>query len=302
LDKGFDGQHFINGLASHLRDLLVCKDEATLKLLEVGASVREKYKEQSKKTELPLLFRALEICNKTDLSYKASQNKRLLVELGLIQITQMRMQLATAAPTLMQAPTQVQSITTQQSQSTNTPRVSQSASPTQPQSNTPTANATETPAATSGQRTMSISLKNVGQKQESTNDGQVTESAVPQQIGNKEFTPAQVLLVWQEFAQVHLDSPRMRAIFDTNKPQILENNVLQLNTTNTIQQKAFFDILEKLQHFFCQKLDNALIKFSITLSEETAERKVFTNSDKFKFLDEKNANLSKLKGKFNLDF
>lgn len=88
LDHGFDGHHFINGLSSHFRDLLVSKDKVTHKLLEVGGEIQEKYKVQSASCEQDFLLRALEITNECDLSYKASQNKRLLVELSLIKIAQ----------------------------------------------------------------------------------------------------------------------------------------------------------------------------------------------------------------------
>ena len=89
LNKGFDGSHFITGLSSHLRDLLVAKDAVTLPLLEVGASIRQRYQEQAQKCPLPFLYRAMKLCNECDLNYRVSKNKRLLVELTLIQVAQL---------------------------------------------------------------------------------------------------------------------------------------------------------------------------------------------------------------------
>lgn len=89
LNKGFDASHFVTGLSSHFRDLLVSKDPATLSLLEVGASIRERYQAQAQKCPLPFLYRAMKLCNDCDLNYRASKNKRLLVELTLIQIAQL---------------------------------------------------------------------------------------------------------------------------------------------------------------------------------------------------------------------
>ena len=89
LNKGFDGSHFITGLSSHCRDLLVSKDAATLPLLEVGASIRQRYQEQAQKCPLQFLYRAMKLCNDCDLNYRASKNKRLLVELTLIQVAQL---------------------------------------------------------------------------------------------------------------------------------------------------------------------------------------------------------------------
>ncbi len=86
LAKGFDGHHFVMGLASHFRDLLVCKTPETIELLEVGEQVKQMYLEQSKKTSHSFLIEAIEIANSCDLKYKTSRNQRLLVELCLMQL------------------------------------------------------------------------------------------------------------------------------------------------------------------------------------------------------------------------
>ncbi len=89
LNAGFDGHHFINGLSSHFRDLLVCKDPVTIQLLEVGGEIQVQYKSQAAACESDFLVGALGITNECDLQYKTSQNKRLLVELALIRIAQL---------------------------------------------------------------------------------------------------------------------------------------------------------------------------------------------------------------------
>ncbi len=89
LDHGFDGHHFITGLSSHLRDVMVCKDPVTIQLLEVGGEIREKYKVQSARCDKDFLIGGLQIASECDLQYKASQNKRLLVELVIIKIAQL---------------------------------------------------------------------------------------------------------------------------------------------------------------------------------------------------------------------
>ncbi|HLW33525.1 MAG TPA: DNA polymerase III subunit gamma/tau [Aequorivita sp.] len=86
LSKGFDGHHFIMGLASHFRDLLVSKNQETIELLEVGEHVKTMYYEQSQKTSSQFLVDGIELANNCDLRYKTSQNQRLLVELCLMQI------------------------------------------------------------------------------------------------------------------------------------------------------------------------------------------------------------------------
>lgn len=86
LSKGFDGHHFIVGLASHFRDLLVCKDQSTIKLLDSGESVKARYAEQAQKVPHNFLLKGIELLNQADLNYKGSKNQRLLVELALMQL------------------------------------------------------------------------------------------------------------------------------------------------------------------------------------------------------------------------
>ena len=92
LEKGFEGSHFVSGLASHLRDLLVSHDAVTLPLLEVSDSIRARYQEQAQRCAPKFLYRALKLCNDCDLNYRASQNKRLLVEITLIQLSQLTLE------------------------------------------------------------------------------------------------------------------------------------------------------------------------------------------------------------------
>jgi DNA polymerase-3 subunit gamma/tau len=86
LARGFDARNFINGYAAHLRDLMVCKDPATVQLMEVGAGFREKYLSQAKSLSLPFLYDGLEICNQADIQFRASRNQRLTIELALVRL------------------------------------------------------------------------------------------------------------------------------------------------------------------------------------------------------------------------
>ena len=87
LSKGFDGHHFISGLASHFRDLMVTKTPSTLSLLEVGEQAQQLYKIQSQKAPQDFLLKAIDLANDCDLKYKVSQNQRLLIELCLMQLS-----------------------------------------------------------------------------------------------------------------------------------------------------------------------------------------------------------------------
>ncbi|MCL3780903.1 DNA polymerase III subunit gamma/tau [Prolixibacteraceae bacterium JC049] len=89
INSGFDAHHFVTGLSNHFRDLLVCKDAVTLQLLEVGGDIKERYKKQAVTTDNWFLIEALQLANECDNQYKASLNKRLLVELALIKMAQL---------------------------------------------------------------------------------------------------------------------------------------------------------------------------------------------------------------------
>ena len=84
--QGFEGNHFIAGLASHFRDLMVCKNQATINLIDVGEETQKKYAEQSARATVPFLMEAIRIANDCDLSYRNSKNQRLLVEIALMQL------------------------------------------------------------------------------------------------------------------------------------------------------------------------------------------------------------------------
>lgn len=86
LNIGFDAHHFIIGLASHFRDILVAKDKQTIALLEVGDAAQKKYLKQAESATLAFLLEAIDIANTCDLNFKTSKNQRLLIELALMQM------------------------------------------------------------------------------------------------------------------------------------------------------------------------------------------------------------------------
>ena len=88
LNEGFDGHNFIIGLGGHFRDLLVCRDPETMVLLETGATISQRYKEQSEQCDPEFLYKSLDICGVTDIYYKSSRNQKLHVELALIKLCQ----------------------------------------------------------------------------------------------------------------------------------------------------------------------------------------------------------------------
>jgi DNA polymerase-3 subunit gamma/tau len=92
IDNGFDGQHFIIGMGKHLRSLLVAKDPATISLMEVSTSLAERYSEQAEQCSPGFLLQALSINNNCDINYRNSNNKRLHLEIALMQICALQQQ------------------------------------------------------------------------------------------------------------------------------------------------------------------------------------------------------------------
>ncbi len=106
ISKGFEPQHFINGLGNHLRSLMVCKDPITVQLLEVSEQLRQRYLTQSQACPMPFLIRALEINNKCDIDYRAANNKRLHLEIALLKMCALCSQ-ALNMPTAQAQPVQM---------------------------------------------------------------------------------------------------------------------------------------------------------------------------------------------------
>ena len=128
LNRGFEGQYIISGIASHFRDLLVSKDPATAQLLQMGASIRERYAVTAKRCPTEFLYQAIELANECDLDYRLSKNRRLLLELTLIKLCQLTegitlpkretkrelKPIAVSAETKTTAPGETKTVTTEQ--------------------------------------------------------------------------------------------------------------------------------------------------------------------------------------------
>jgi DNA polymerase-3 subunit gamma/tau len=145
LSKGFEGSHFVGGLNNHLRNLLISQDSQTVRLLETSDEVRQRYAEQAKRCQPRFLYAAIRKCTDCDLNYRQSQNKRLLVELTLIEIAQLASGADDALPSGL-GPTQ-QILTTPEASRQLQPVFTTSADP-RPATTAAATAAPTTPAAT----------------------------------------------------------------------------------------------------------------------------------------------------------
>jgi DNA polymerase-3 subunit gamma/tau len=300
LDKGFDGHIFINGLASHLRDLLVCKDESTLQLLEVSAGIKEQYKAQAKKCSPYFLFEALNICSRCDINYKASKNQRLHVELTLVQICNTDQEKKKSS---IEAGTPTKSTHTGTGNTSSTPIKT-----------APTASGQAQPKhITSPIPSFSLkdALKNEKKnekKPESQNeipDNIIAEPASPS-ISNSqvnEFTTEQLIKAWQNYSdRLKDENPRRYSMLSAQPPVLKKNYVVEFCISNPLQEEEMQKIKINLVNFLRNELLNNKIELVTTVSETQQSQRFYTDKEKFDHMAEKNPNLIKFKQQFGLDF
>ena len=313
LSRGFEGQHFIAGLASHFRDLFVAKSTQTLELLEVGDDTKEKYKEQSEKTTTAFLKEAIYLANDCDLKYKTSRNQRLLVELCLMKLASINFDgekkktsgfIIPAAffknknipEIIVQKPEQKPE---QISSSDNNPLTEIVEKPKSEYPSKPIA-----PPVLSGVKRESsgLSLKSIQKKKEhqiKQMDVQIKEEDLPSDSFNEE----QMLAFWNTYVEMLENKGKynLAAILKIDTPKLAKNYTIKLefpNSTNKIEvERQQFDILQ----FLRKSLNNYEISLDISVNETLEKKYAYTAEDKYKKLIEKNPALDTLKQTFNLD-
>jgi DNA polymerase-3 subunit gamma/tau len=317
LERGFDGQNIITGLTTHFRDLLVCKDEATLILFEVGASIRERYKEMAKQCSDSFLFKAIERSNQCDLDYRNSRNKRLLLELTLIQLCQLIVDPSEEddkKKTLIRPITDPQQTTTAQNASVDTQQNSPPVTshvPAHPQHSASIATSysgeaakhiheikpqqTDTSKISNIRRT---SLKDLGKEKEKTPQSVYT-SQMPD--AKNDFSQDDLLKYWIEYAEsltiekIHLKNTLMNC-----KPSLKDNYSIEVSVYNPSQKDEIFDNSADILGHLCSKLHNSRIKMNIRIIEKDEKEIIYTPMEKYNYLIKKNPNLEKLKSLLNL--
>ena len=329
LSLGFDGHHFITGLASHFRDLMVCQHPDTLDLLEVGEDVKQQYQEQSKKASKEFLLKAIDMANDCDLKYKTSKNQRLLVELALMKLASItydgekKNSNFIIPASFFAGKTSISNgtIPTPNNGSVPMPKVEKPV-PVQSTSKEPIKEAPEPEKAkeelvsepkesyqpkkinikTSEKRVSGLSLSSIKVKKEheNTKSPNIAEEDLP----NDAFEEKDMQEHWDDF--VHQLEKQGRKILASN----LQTDVPKLNNENTIWIELPNDTMKKeiereqslMLDYLKQKLNNYSISLYITVNEEVAKKFAFTPEEKYEKLKEKNPNIELLRKEFDLDF
>ena len=300
LGKGFEGHHFINGLASHFRDLLVAKDKATIALLEVGDNAKKKYLQQAVKASIPFLMQAIDKANDCDLKYRTSKNQRLLTELTLMQIASITFdgekkkaanyiipatffQAVMPAKKKMQPPIMAPKLVA----ATDQKVVEKPKAPKPVLQNIQ-------------RRTSSLSLKSVHEKKI------VQKSEVEENFDNHPktaFNEAKLQKLWKEYVAIlnKKGERSMASILATDTPKLDENFTISFSLPNKLMQDQFQKGKPKLLHFLREKLNHYGIQIEAILSETIEKKFAYTPEEKYNKLKEKNPLLAKLRQTFELD-
>lgn len=329
LNKGFDGSHFITGLSSHLRDLLVSKDPATLPLLEVGASIRERYQAQAQQCPLPFLYRAMKLCNDCDLNYRASKNKRLLVELTLIQVAQLTAEEDDGAngrsPKQAIKPIFTQPAAAQQPQATAaTPQ--QTVQPAVQTNSTPQPAATQHSNATTPHATptavlmaqgreekkipvmkmsgLGVSIKRPHIEEEQRNPSS-NPTAAHQAAQPKEdyiFNERDLNYYWQEYAgRMPKEQVAIAKRMQNMRITLINDTTFEAVVDNEIVAKEFTGMIPTLQNYLRTRLKNRKVTMTVRISAPTEKVRAYGRVEKFQMMAQKNSALLQLKEEFGLE-
>ena len=316
LSKGFDGHHFIAGLASHFRDLLVSKTPETIELLEVGEQTQKKYLEQSKKASQEFLLQGINLANDCDLKYKTSKNQRLLVELCLMQLASITFDgekknskhyiipasyfknkgITPIPVTVPEKTTENKVLKDDVSETTTKKEEIQTAA-----ANFQVKEPTKIVLKQNSKRTSGLSLSSIRAKKEHQirqMDVVVDEENLPKD----DFTEQQLIDTWNKYVKIIEDKGQrnLASILSIDTPK-LKGTTIHLefpNETNKVEvERQQYNLLA----FIRKTLNNFDINLSITVNEVLEKKYAYTTQDKFEKLKTKNPNIETLRKTFGLD-
>lgn len=319
LNHGFDGHHFITGLGSHFRDLLVSKSPETVKLLEVGENVKEKYLLQSAETSARTLVKGLEIISEADTHYKASKNQRLLVELTLIKLSSLgqseqkkNLETKEGESEVSAAPRppekKLESNLSNSSKQKDELQATENEEKSEVQPNdkqkkvpSPKEEIEEITPSKPFQKNKSFSGFSIKQTLEKKQ-----ELAEEEEKKDKDpFTFESLMEKWNSYASQanNKNKKTLHTALTTNSPELKEGFTIE----HTLDNKTLFDNFNREKQTFLDFLKRELNNYSIQLQaklvkNEKAEVFLYTDKEKFLKLAETKPELLYLKDKLHLDF
>ena len=306
LEKGFDGHNFISGLNSYLRDLLVSKDESTLRLLEATPAVKQRYLQQTGKCPVDFLFRALEIGTNCDLTYKNSKNPRLHVELSLIRLCRLMGEPLETFEKKKPDPKQVNNqeedmplpskseIIRQEIQiaEKKVERLEMTLGKHDP--------VTEKPSKTFSIREIISEDNKPLEKPSEKTDPTVAET---KNEPKSEFTADAFEAAWHDFMdQLKGEGARIISMFKSIKPEVENDQTIKIHLNNAAQKDTFIqNYKQKLITFLGNRFILSEIDIETTVDLSETNDILYTDEQKYNYLFTKYPVLKEMKKTFNLD-
>jgi DNA polymerase-3 subunit gamma/tau len=310
LEKGFDGHNFVAGLNSHIRDLLVCRDEVTIRLLEATPSVKQKYLSQSSKCSVDFLFRALEAGSSCDITYKSCKNQRLHTELFLIKLCRLLKESSGAEEKKKSDGKELSSIEKEIPVPSKSGIIRNNESQTEKVSRSETKSASghipvlEKPARSFSIKEVIAENSTIKEPPPHT-EKRAAETSEPGQASNlrKDLTAESFAPLWQEYLEtLKGEGPRIVAMFKSIRPDLEDENMLKIHLSNAAQKDTFvLNYKPGLQNFITERFnaDNLEIETAVDLSEN--DELLYTDEQKYNYLQNKYPALKEFRKTFNLD-
>jgi len=306
LEKGFDGHNFISGLNSHLRDLLICKDESTLPLLETTTSVKQRYLKQTERCNIDFLFKALEIGTNCDLSYKTSKNQRLHIELSLIRLCRLKGENGT------ESEKKKPELILEKDQNTEIPLPSRSELLRQ-ENKDQGGEATKT-ELTSGKHipviekpSKSFSIKDIisDNTLAETKTVEISEITISEsnQSSRVTFSAEAFENCWPDFInQFNGEGPRIISMFKSIKPEVENDQTIRIHLNNATQKDTFIkNYKQRLVAYLQSKFFLPEIDIETTIDLTETNEILYSDEQRYNYLFNKYPILKEVKRNFNLD-
>ncbi|MEI7663243.1 MAG: DNA polymerase III subunit gamma/tau [Bacteroidota bacterium] len=321
IDKGFEGQHFLIGFGEHVRNLLVCKDASTARLLETAPSIRSHYIEQSRLCQVGFLIKILDINNRCDLNYKTSNNKRLHLELSVMQMCTMVLQpesnqpaskaavIPPLTPAMQPAPAPVKPVVpTQPAASVPDPaaQFQQTVSGSQPPAAAGNPEVTEVKKAVETVKMRDIrnefnSTTSIKKPVPKAGSLQPDENQPPNETATP-FTPDELILCWDDFADsLKTVSPHLFSTLKSARPVLGPGWNIEFTIGNKVLEDELNLRKTEMLEFLRMRLNNYKIQVNTQVSESLKNAKPYTDKEKFDLMAEKNPALNTLKDELGLE-
>ncbi len=332
LNNGFDGDQFITGLASHLRNLLVGKDAQTLKLLEVSEGISQRYLKQSKETSVSFLLSALNIANQCDLNYRNSKNQRLLVELALIKMCHIAAAISISEGVIINGSPSSEDGTKKKTEARNAdapnpePIIPTLTAPAEERiavskekiaqvveeehETAPPIQEIETqkpeikiPSNSTSLIAASSIIPNLNELDNSISREEEQKPSYISGDSRQEYTADTFLKVWTAYANKSKQYGKINlfTIMTSAQPTLLEAFKVELVLESKLQETQLHAEKIDLLNFIRIELQNYGIELETRIAEQSTKKILYTSSDKYKHMAEKNPKLEDFKKLFNLD-